>query len=307
MRTFRLAAAVALAVSVAAQAKATSISTIHQFSKGTWIENLCVRQSGNLLLARYDAAEIYELDPRIQPGTPKSLKRFEDGANSVVGCAETAPDVFQFVAVTPVPKSFSSKNFALWTVDYSNGSLEPRISRVVDKVPKAGSLNGMAPLSSTAVLVSDTTGGVIWRIDTKTGASAITINATLGINGIRIRGNSLYYTNTLQGSFTKVPIDLNTGKATGPAVVIAKTAVGNLLGADDFALGRGEDEAFIVNYLSGKLVKVSGKGNIAAVAGLTNTDIPSPTSAQWGRVAGDEGTLYITTSTGKIVAVKGLS
>jgi hypothetical protein len=295
-----------LAGTVAAQAKATSVSTIYQFPKGTWIENLCVRKNGNLLLARYDTAEILEINPLVPNSTPKSLKKFTDGANAITGCAETAPDVFHFIAATPVPKSVLGKKFALWTVDYSGGATEPKISRVVDNIPTAKSLNGLAPLGQNAVIASDTQGGVVFRIDTQTGASASVINASLGINGIRTRGNTVYFTNTIQGSFTKVSVDTTTGKPTGPAKVVAKAALGNLLGADDFALGRGEDEAFIINYLSSKLVKVSGK-KVEAVAGISSKDIPSATSAQFGRVPGNEGTLYIVTSTGKIVAVKGLS
>jgi hypothetical protein len=129
----------------------------------------------------------------------------------------------------------------------------------------------------------------------------------LGINGVRIRENDLYFTNTAKGLFAKVPIDSSTGEATGPVKVLAKTGIlGPLTGIDDFALGRIGDEAYIVNFVQNKLLKVDRSGRVETLAGtIFSQKIPGPCSAQFGRTEKDEGILYVTTSGNALLPLPG--
>jgi hypothetical protein len=290
-----------------------TISRIFQFPKGAWVENLAVRPNGKLLLVRYDVAEIYELDAHAENPTPRLLHQWADGAKSVTGCAETSPDVFAVVVLTPQSKSPKTTKFALWGLDFSTGGEDPIVAMLAADIPNAGLLNGLAPLSSTAVLAADTKNGVVHRIDLRTGASSVVIKDStmrllgLGINGVRIRGNTLYFTNTAKGLFAKVPIDESSGETTGPVEILAKTGIiGDLTGIDDFALGHAENEAFIVNFVQNKLLKVDGTGRVTVLAGsVLSQSIPGPCSAQFGRTETDESVLYVTTSGNAILPLPG--
>jgi hypothetical protein len=289
------------------------ISRIFQFPKGAWIENLAVRPNGKLILVRYDVPEVYELEPQSETPIPRLLKRWGDGAKSVSGCAETSPDIFAVLVLTPQPKSPKTKDFALWTVDFSSAGQDPVITMRAAKIPNAGLLNGLAPLSPTAVLAADTKNGVVHRIDLDTGNSAVVIEDStmrlfgLGINGVRIRENELYFTNMAKGLFAKVPIASSTGEATGPVKVLAKTGLlGQLNGIDDFALGRKGDEAFIVNFAQNKLLKVDSSGKVETLeGGIFSQTVPGPCSAQFGRTEKDEGILYVTTSGNALLPLPG--
>jgi hypothetical protein len=257
----------------AAQAMPT---TVYQFGNGMWVENIAVRPNGNLVLVLYDRPEVYELNPFTK--TPKLLHRFPN-ATSMTGCVETNPDTFAVMAKT-------KQGFSIWTLGLSSSA--PVIEQVIPNVPDAGALNGLAALSPTILLASDTTKGVIFRLDLAKRTSSVAINKDqigFGVNGIRVRGNYLYFANSI-GPFSKIPIDATTGAATGAAKVIAKPGIG----MDDFALGRG-DEAFVMNWTGGKVLRIDGAGKVTTVAKTS-----WPTSGQFGRTKADEGTLYVTSS-----------
>jgi hypothetical protein len=285
------------------------VSTLHRFPKGAWIENIAVRANGHLILVRYDQPSIYTLNPLVANQAPNLL--FEFGGNSSVACgiAETSPDFFHVLVGTSVKGSLLGLGYdmALWSINFTaNPGGDPVIHQAVPKIPGiTGLLNGLAPLSSTAVLASDTFGGIIHRIDVKTGVASSAIKeAGIGVNGVRYRTGFLYYTNMLKGSFSKIPIDAVTGYPTGPAITIAQST--SLLGIDDFALGSSNDEAFICNNVQNQLLKVDAARNVEVLAGsFGSATIPAPTSAQFGRTERDKRTLYVVTSGNIVIPFSG--
>ena len=267
-----------------------SISTVFQFGKGTWVENIAIRANGNLVVVIYDRPEVYELNPFNSTSAPKLVYRFEN-ATRVTGIAEPSPDNFIVVVV-------SKGGFALWNLDLN--SAQTKATQLIQHVPNAGSLNGLAALSPEVAFASDTMAGVVYRFNLKTGAAdrvlqdptMNTVPGILGgINGLRRNDKHLYYTNTISGVLARIPIDGTSGSGTGPAEVISK----NLFGADDFAIGGSEDEIFVMNWLMSKVLKVNSKGSVETVPD-TSKLISWPTSAQFGRAKGDERTLYVTSS-----------
>jgi sugar lactone lactonase YvrE len=109
----------------------------------------------------------------------------------------------------------------------------------------------------------------------------------IGINGMKIQNGHLFFANLVQGTLCKIPIDPRTGAATGPVEVITS----NIAGADDFALDS-SSTAYVAVFPAKELVAVKPNGEVVVLAG----DIVGPTSAAFGRTAGDCKTIYVSTS-----------
>lgn len=183
--------------------------TLYQFQDGTRLENIAVRRNGNLLVTLSDRPELYEVNP-FNPAPPKLIHHFA-GYSGLGGITKITPDVFTvnarnttFEPITAIPKSF-----AVWKVDLNCGS-RAKVSKVAD-MPDALFLNGMTTLDSRAgtILVGDCAGGRVFRVDTQTGDYTVALDDKLlqpppdailpvGVNGIRLTGNYLYFTNSFK-------------------------------------------------------------------------------------------------------------
>src|SRR5436305_11689749 len=84
---------------------------------------------------------------------------------------------------------------------------------------------------SGAALVSNSRNGVVWRVNTKTGEYKVVQDdalmrpvpeqIVLAINGLHARDGFLYFTNSLQGIFVRVPIYPD-GTAAGTYEIVAR-------------------------------------------------------------------------------------
>jgi len=173
---------------------------------------------------------------------------------------------------------------------------EPKVKKVSDKI--AAGLNGLALLSPDVFLATDTAGGDIYRIDVKSGISEVGFKGVgRGVNGVRVKGKYVYYSNLFTGDFSRIPI--NATSATAAAVGESLGNVG--FGADDFAMSPFSEEAFVVNQSRNQVIRVdiTGTKKVNVLAGDPNSGlIAAPTSAQFGRTSKDARTLYVTTSGG---------
>ena len=265
-----------------------AVADIFQFPKGYWIENIAVRSNGNLLLTRMDKAEVHELNPLVSLPTPSLIHTFTDGNNSCMGIAENSPDNFAVIVRT---RNGNTTRSALWNLDLT--SAEPKTTKIVDNI--TAGFNGLARLAPDVMIAADTPGGDLWRIDLKTGTATVAHKSFVGVNGIRVRGKYIYFSNIRNGTFLRLEMDPITGLTTGPSEIIAQPG----LGIDDFALSPFSEEAFVVNQQQDQVIRVSLSGNrkVDAVAGsLNSSTISAPTSAQFGRTSQDSRTLYVTTS-----------
>jgi hypothetical protein len=227
-----------------------AVADVFQFPIGYWIENIAVRSNGNLLLTRMDKAEVHELNP-LAPHTASSLiHAFTDGNNSCMGIAENSPDNFAVIVRT---RNENTTRSALWNIDLT--SAEPKTTKIVDNI-NAG-FNGLAKLASDVMIATDTPSGDLWRIDLKTRTAMVAHKSVTGVNGIRVRGKYVYFSNIRNGTFLRLPIDPVSGLTTGPSEIIARPG----LGIDDFALSPFSDEAFVVNQQQDQVVRVSLTGN----------------------------------------------
>ncbi|KAH7009027.1 hypothetical protein EDB80DRAFT_872804 [Ilyonectria destructans] len=109
-------------------------------------------------------------------------------------------------------------------------------SEVAPEFPNAELLNGLTRLAEndkTHILALDSSAGKFIRVNVRLGGAT---------NDIRTLGSSLFYINLDQGLFVLVPISTLHGTLTGDVDVISN---GTLQGADDFALSRDGNKAWI--------------------------------------------------------------
>lgn len=296
---------------------------IYEFPLGTWIENMAVRANGQLLVTRLDVPDLYLIDP-FHTNTSVLVHSFPD-ALGLSGITEVAPDVFTVSSSNFTLTGAAPPNSAItWNVDLrgvSISALNPFTLNSAPTVSKIASLsqiqfpNGQCLLSSTdqTILIGDIKGGAVYRLNTLTGLvsevisnnyTAATAQATFGaagVNGIHVQDGILYFTNTGEGIFAKVPIHEN-GTPAGDTSIISHAPKDDYY--DDFAL-RG-DFAYLVTGSGNSVEKVNldGRGKQTIVAGsLNSTTLAGPTAAAFGRTEWDSDVLYVVTSGGLAVPV----
>lgn len=301
-----------------------SIRTIHQFPNDTWIENLAVRENGNILATLITKPEIWEIDT--VDDEAKLVHRF-DTVTSVFGIAEVECDLF---AVALGNRSYHKQvhpgTWSVWTVDL-RGEDHIKVHKVTD-IPEAHYLEGMTALPSSpgCILSAESAMGLIYRIDVFTGKYEVVIDNSymkpardavvpLGVNGVHIlqhrRGRRshwhhreqeyLYFTNTFTTPFLgRIPIHADGTAAREVEVIVAHAP--DDLEADDFALDwegnawvttDSGNSIFKIDIQEGKLAKVIGGEDEQVVAGAD--------SCAFGRTEKDRKTLYITTTGGIVV------
>ncbi|KAH6971938.1 hypothetical protein EDB80DRAFT_744073 [Ilyonectria destructans] len=302
------------------------LTVIHEFPNPTWLENIAVRQSGQLLVTSLTHPRLYQVDP--SGAYPPVLVADIAGADGLLGIAELERDVFYVIAgnltATAATASTTAGTFQskIWKVDIrrfcvtKNGrvSRPARVSLVAD-LPDTQFLNGMCRLSPTnnsILLLSDSVAGSVIRLNVKTGTYSTVIQdptmslpagAAVAINGIHIHGSDLYYTNLAAGTFVKMPISLVDGKQVGSAAVIFNDTRG-----DDFILSKNGRTAWITTNSENTLLQVdiqSRTGRVVA-GSLNSTDLAVSTAVAFGRTRTDSNSLYVVTTGGIEAAVGGL-
>jgi hypothetical protein len=281
----------------------------------TDLENIAVRSNGHLLLSTITSPTIHLLDPSYRLSSEPILLHTFPGGLSTLGIAETQPDLFAIVVGNYSASTLQGikGSFAIWTLDLRQGL--PGIARIVASIPEAEALNGATTVIGhpTILLVADSALGAIWRVDTTTGRYSKTIQNSLlapnakvplGINGIRMYGSNVYFTNSAQGLFGRIPFSTQ-GTATGSPTVIKNNLSSNYT-CDDFAIDS-TGNAYILGHPN-QLTEITPSG--AQVLIEDNPDFDQPSSAAFGRTSGLKCTLYVATAgtatnvSGAVVAVQ---
>ena len=298
------------------------VRLLYEYPLDTWIENIAVRPSGEILLTRLDKPELDQLNPFQHNPAPTKLHTF-DGTLGLTGIAEIAPDSFTVAAGN---FSFTSGgqvgSWSVWNVTFpASHHNSADFSKIAD-VPQAKFLNGMCNLPCTPspnnILIGDIEQGVIRRVDTTTGAVTLILNDTFtaiakdpvfgdsGVNGVHVKDETLYFTNTARQLFARVPIHADGMPSGQPSVIQHVSKSEHVFYFDDFAI-RGED-AYLVTG-SGNSIERTGldgtpKGRIIA-GSLNSTMFAEPTSAAFGRTEADRDVLYVVTAGGFASPVDG--
>ena len=154
----------------------------------------------------------------------------------------------------------------------------------------------------TLVLVADSAGGALWRVDTSTGDYDIAFrdplftNCTspfpLGLNGITTYDGKLYFANSALRIYGRVPID-ERGAASGEIEILGR-AVPEALAFDDLVIDW-EGNAYIATHPN-VVTEITLEGKQRNFTG-TDMEMANPTSITWGRGSPEqEKILYVSTN-----------
>ena len=294
------------------------------FPKPAWIENIAVRPTGDLLLTRLDCPELYLLDFESHDPHPVLVYRFPN-KQALTGIVELAPDVFAIsvgnytLASGPTTGSWTVYRLELLdrSTTSSNETLKRpayRMSRIAH-IPEAAYVKGMSRLSEQYILLSDFRAGVVYRLDINTGAYTIVIENSLtaavpqpifgasGINDIQVHDDYLYFTNTGQNIFARIPIRAD-GTPAGDASIVAHTPASSDY-FDGFTFGA-SGAAYLGTGSGNTLVRLSPSGGpVVKIGGSINsTLLPEPTNCAFGRGI-YQRMLYVTTAGSQAAPVQG--
>lgn len=291
------------------------LETLYQFPEnGSWIDNVVLRQNGNLLLTRLDTPEVWSVDTTSGNAT---LAHSFANATSCFGIAEIQDDVFAVVVgnfstktYQPTPGSFTVQKLDFNVKEETN----ERVSEVAEvsqiaALPDAKALNGMTAFTkaSDLVLIADSPKGAVWKVNVKTGEYAVALNDTtmmpaeggalpLGINGLKLVDGYVYYSCTTRMQFGRVKVDENANPV-GPYEIIASGFLADGLDVDS------DGTAYIATDPQNSVVRITPFGQISLVAGgQLSTELPGATSCRLSR---DKKTLYVGTSGGQVAPVLG--
>jgi hypothetical protein len=295
--------------------KPLTVRTIYQFPNPTWVENIHSLSNGSVLVTVIAAqpAKIHIVHPSFSsaPGTSNLVHAFPD-INSVAGITEYRPNVFAVVAGNySLSGGAETGTFSVWSVDLSckDSGAKAKVKKIAD-VPPATFFNGAAALNPYTVLLAASYDGNVWAFDTRTGKTAIVLDdesmkatgtgpVNLGVNGLKIHGGYLYYTNSIHNTFNRVKVDPLTGHAVGPFEQVSD----QMDIPDDFDF-EGND-AYVAQPLFNEILKVDGKGVVSlVVGGLNETTVAGVTSLAAGRGKA-RGVLFAATNGGLTGPVNG--
>lgn len=304
--------------------------TIYQFpTNGSWAENIAVRANGNLLVTLFlPAAELWQIPPAAPDGATR-VHTFA-GATSLLGIAETAPDVF-VLAAADYSSGTANGTSALWEVrfpsdDDDDDAADATVRRVTG-LPDALVANGVAAApDGSAALVADSQAGLVWRVDTATGAVATAVSvpemasplgtntsSRVGINGIKVvvaaaaacdgddddssdGGAYLYFDNSDAASVYRVPITAAgyADDAAGAAVeTVADLRLDGETFIDDFTFGPDGAAIWAMTNHNSTVCRVDVRtGESIVVASSLFGD----TAGAFGRTDDDAQILYVVTS-----------
>ena len=280
---------------------------IHQFPNETWLENLAIRQNGQILVTVLSAPELYLVDPFDADSSATLIHRFPK-ATGLLGIVELQQDVFYVIAGNWSVETFQTTvgSYSVWKIDMRSSKVpdgSPAITSKVTDVLDGVFLNGMVVLNRWRglVVIGDAGAGVVFTLNVETGVYSQTINDPtmkpislhLGINGMKIHGGYLYYFATEQKLFSRIPINASDGTPAGPVEVIATIFFG-----DDFSFDE-IGNVFVGQNIQNTVAKITPDGGVTVVAGnLNSTLVAGPTSTAFGRTQQDRSVLYVTTTGG---------
>ncbi|TVY55734.1 hypothetical protein LSUE1_G007526, partial [Lachnellula suecica] len=216
------------------------------------------------------------------------------------GITELSHDIFALVTgIWDLPNTRAT-SLAIWTINFNTPT--PVIKHITG-IANSTIFNGIAtvPGSDRLILAADSAIGAVWRVNIHTGEYGIVFQdplllpvstvpgKNLGINGLRTKGRFLYFTNSAQGLFGRVPINHVGDKVGNVEVLVNITVPGGTY--DDFAVDE-QENAWIATHPS-NVVEVKKDGSQVFIT--NDTLLLNPTSARFGRGSvGERKTLYVT-------------
>lgn len=295
-----------------------AVTTIHQFDLPFWAENLAIRKNGQILITRLDTPALLQVDPTgsVPPITIKTWNA--TSYKGALGITETCDDIFNVLVAAPVDADFNkvSGTCSVFKINMntfsatSEGVIQSAatVTKVTD-IPEANFFDGATTLDDDHILAADPHDGWVYKIDVITGKYSIVINDAkmkytpdaefqLGVNGLKIKGPFLYWTNTANSTLNRIRIDA-TGAPIGSSSVVAS------VGAPDDFVFKDDGTTWIMRNTEEQLSYLPFRSStpILVAGAETSTLLAGVTAGHFGRLEEDKHKLYLTTNGGKFYLV----
>ena len=298
------------------------VRLLYEYSEGTWIENIAVRPSGELLVTHLEKPRVDQFNPFEANAKPEAVHTFT-GHLGTMGIAEIATDSFAvLVGNLTLTGGATAGSWSIWNINFDQGhDISAQVNELA-AIPEATFPNGLCNIPSSSIplnlLYGDIRKGVVNFVDTTTGESNVAINNTLtntaldpifgrsGVNGIHIVDSTLYFTNSAKSMFASIPINVDGTTGGVPHIIQHVRKPEKVWNFDDFAI-KGV-AAYLVTGAGNSIERIgldgTPKGRIIA-GDLNSTQFAEPTSAAFGRTEGDADILYVVTGGGLATPVDG--
>jgi sugar lactone lactonase YvrE len=305
-----------------------------------WIENVAMRRNGDMLFTLAGPkAQIYLMkNPAGRSGTPNvtllhdfsstiptpSNASMSGGPTVLLGIAQPRPDVFITAGGmltqrrTTVPNTWSVFELAFLNqtdsvaartvVDLPNAEFPNGMVAAVDPFGNSSSINTNY---SSVVLVGDSTRGLVYRVDTQNNSVTTAMQLPemaprsdgqppFGINGMKMRGDTLYFANSNDRAFYTVRVSEDArGVAPNATVQKVGSADREAIYIDDFDV-EPDGTIWAAAGFDNKLLVIDPGTKQAVVAAGSNTSLTvgGPTATLLGRNGTGNGTnvLYVVTA-----------
>ena len=298
------------------------VHLLYEYPEGTWIENIAVRPSGELLVTHFEKPQVDQFNPFEPNAKPEAVHTFT-GHLATIGIAEIATDSFAvIVGNVTLTDGSTPGSWSIWNVDFDQEDDIAAKIKEITAVPEATFPNGLCSIPSPKIplnlLYGDIREGVVNFVDTTTGETSVAINKTLtnaasdpifgrtGVNGIHVIDSTLYFVNSAKSIFASIPIHADGTPAGSPNVIQRSRKPETIFNFDDFAI-KGDD-AYLVTGAGNSIERIgldgTPRGRIIA-GNLNSTQFAEPTSAAFGRTERDEHILYVVTAGGLAAPVDG--
>ncbi|KAM0081981.1 hypothetical protein ACKRZS_005858 [Fusarium odoratissimum] len=245
------------AFSSLALSKSLPWTTLAQLEHGTFLENIATRSNGDILTTElWPSAAIYTIrNPHTGHNSLQKLFSVPS-IQSIYGLTQVkssrrGTETFIFVGGNSTsPGNTITGSFGAWAVDFDLLNNVFQLRKVGDMGTDSRFLNGVTALPgiSDIVPVADSTNGLVGRLNITTGifdTSAFryplemdpveSARLPIGINGIKIRGGHLYWTNSFQASIYRIAITPNGYPAKGNRPEIVADLSNGVGFLDDFS------------------------------------------------------------------------
>jgi hypothetical protein len=291
-----------------------TLTTIAYFPEHFFLENLAVRADGSILITVLKHKQLWYVpapDADL-PVDPVAVHTFDA---LTMGIVEAEPDIFYVCTWAPATVERIDLR------DWSPGA-PVTATRVLAFDEPGAVLNGACLIAPRIMLVADSLGGLIWRVDLSEDGLAATARVWLqhesmaflpdnplnpgwaqpGVNGVRYapRSNFVYYTSTALKLFMRVAVDPHTHQPAGEPEFVADGTM-----ADDFCVDENAGVAYVSTHRENTIDRVplrpgqSGAERDIVVGEPFTAQLVGPSSLAWGRGPNDYGRVaYVTTDGG---------
>ncbi|KAI0859450.1 hypothetical protein F4860DRAFT_515874 [Xylaria cubensis] len=281
---------------------APQTSQLFQFTYPTGVENLFALPNGCLLLGTSAGADLWYIDPEALYPSAQNVITLP-GSTALNGFAALGDGLYAVIGGGAPPQSSSEGPMQVHVIRVdTEGDVNVTVDHTV-AVPGTRSMDGTAalPKHPRTILTADAIGGRILRVNTDDHSVSVAFeHAALeptdgenakGVNGLEIRDDYLYFTNSAQKTFGRFRIDEN-GTDTGDVEILAcLDDMPDSVSYGDFGFDSAGN-AFVAVHPS-SVHKITPEGAQSIFAGGVNSTLLEPTSVV---VSNDGKSIYISTA-----------